>query len=252
MTRNSDIRALILKKPPTYIDLFAGCGGLSLGLKNAGWKGVFAIESSSDAFKTLNHNLIQQNHFRWTKWLPKTTHDISQFVQQYESNLKGLRGRVDMVAGAPPCQGYSIAGRRQEFYERNDLIEDYIRVVELVNPKIVLFENVQGFSFPFEKHSSKSVSSKEYLINNLTQLGYNIEYDIVEMSNYGLPQKRIRYILIATKKNIFFNNPFFKLLKQNVKPFLRGKNLPFKPNLSNAIGDLLKNNGTKNSRLMCP
>lgn len=235
-----------MRKVLTYIDLFAGCGGLSLGLKNAGWKGLFAIESSQDAFDTLNYNLIQHKHFRWTKWLPKSTHNISEFVDRYEANLKRLRGKVDMVAGAPPCQGYSIAGKRDESDSRNDLTVDFIKVVDYVRPKVVLFENVPGFVYPFEKYGSNKSSSHELLIDSLRDLGYNIEYDIVKMSDYGIAQARTRYILIAYKNNNAGKSCFLQL-KKNSKDFLRSKGLPLKPNLSNAIGDLLKGNGVKKS-----
>ena len=70
----------------TYIDLFAGCGGLSLGLYNSGlWKGLFAIEKSPDAFETFNHNLIENNnHFNWPSWLPKSNHDINEIIKNYK------------------------------------------------------------------------------------------------------------------------------------------------------------------------
>ena len=72
-----------MEKQPKYIDLFAGCGGLSLGLHNAGWKGLFAIEKSPDAFKTLKHNLIDnKNHFNWPQWLPKENMEIDKAIKQ--------------------------------------------------------------------------------------------------------------------------------------------------------------------------
>ncbi len=109
----------------TYIDLFAGCGGLSLGLYNSGlWKGEFAIEKSPDAFETLEHNLIKhKTHFNWPDWLPQSNHDIYEVIKNYPEELKSLRGKIDMVAGGPPCQGFSTAGRRQENDTRNKLIE---------------------------------------------------------------------------------------------------------------------------------
>src|SRR5436190_1634623 len=105
------------KKPVQYkyIDLFAGCGGLSLGLSKAGWKGLFAIEKSKDAFLTLRHNLIEQNsHFDWPAWLPQTTHDINTVIRRFRSQLNNLKGKVDLITGGPPCQGFSTAGRREE------------------------------------------------------------------------------------------------------------------------------------------
>ena len=76
----------------TYIDLFAGCGGLSLGLHNAGWKGLFAIEKSPDAFATLKHNLIDNlNHFDWPEWLEKRPYNIETILNSYRSELENLK-----------------------------------------------------------------------------------------------------------------------------------------------------------------
>ena len=104
------------KKKLTYIDLFAGCGGLSLGLHQSGWKGIFAIEKSKDAFKTLEFNLIQRKkHFDWPNWLPKNEHDINEVLSIYTKELEKLKGKVTMVVGGPPCQGFSMAGKRNEY-----------------------------------------------------------------------------------------------------------------------------------------
>lgn len=81
----------MLGKNYNYIDLFAGCGGLSLGLHNAGWKGVFAVEKSVDAFLTLKHNLIEnKKHFDWPHWLPITNLEIDNLIQSYKKELKAL------------------------------------------------------------------------------------------------------------------------------------------------------------------
>ena len=97
----------------TYIDLFAGCGGLSLGLHNAGWKGLFAIEKSPDAFLTLKHNLIDnEKHFEWPSWLDQTNHEIDEVIKSHKQNIGSLEGKVDLVVGGPPCQGFSFAGKR--------------------------------------------------------------------------------------------------------------------------------------------
>ena len=87
-------------KSNTYIDLFAGCGGLSLGLNQSGWNGLFAIEKSPFAFSTLKFNLIDNlNHFDWPEWLEKKEHDINTILNEHKSNLLDLRGKVDLVAG---------------------------------------------------------------------------------------------------------------------------------------------------------
>src|SRR4051812_37802950 len=100
------------KKPsqPTFIDVFAGCGGLSLGLMLSGWKGLFAIEKEANAFKTLSHNLLTANRpvaFLWPEWLPKRAINVRTVIKKYRLELAALAGRVDMLAGGPPCQGFS-------------------------------------------------------------------------------------------------------------------------------------------------
>lgn len=136
----------------TVIDLFAGCGGLSLGLYQAGWSGLFAIEKNPFAFETLKANLIDnKKHFNWPQWLPQTPHDINEVLKKYKVQLEGLRGKVDLVAGGPPCQGFSMAGKRVEDDIRNNLVFSYIKFIDLVRPKIILFENVKGFTYAFDK-----------------------------------------------------------------------------------------------------
>ena len=103
------------KSTYTVIDLFAGCGGLSLGLYQAGWKGVFAVEKNPCAFETLKYNLIDgKKHFDWPDWLPVKQLDIIEVNKTYKQQLKKLRGTIDLVAGGPPCQGFSMAGKRIE------------------------------------------------------------------------------------------------------------------------------------------
>jgi DNA (cytosine-5)-methyltransferase 1 len=95
--------------PIRYIDLFAGCGGISLGLHNAGLSGLFAIEKNSDAFTTLKHNLIdKQKHFNWPEWLPIKNWNIDTLLKKELNNLRLLQGQIDLVVGGPPCQGFSL------------------------------------------------------------------------------------------------------------------------------------------------
>lgn len=146
-------------KKPTYIDIFAGCGGLSLGLHNAGWQGLFAVEKNADAFKTLEYNLIEKvNHFLWPDWLPKTSHDINVVLKDYKEQLLGLQRKVDLVVGGPPCQGFSMAGRRKENDQRNNLVKSYIKFIKTIQPKIIFFENVKGFTLEFRKNKDKGKS----------------------------------------------------------------------------------------------
>jgi len=233
----------------TYIDLFAGCGGLSLGLHNAGWKGLFAIEKSPDAFLTLKYNLIdKKNHFDWPGWLDKSQLDIKKVIKEHKEELKKLRGTIDLVVGGPPCQGFSIAGRRKENDVRNGLIQSYLKFVNLVKPKIIFFENVKGFTLKFEKNKTRGLVYSNYVVQHLEKLGYDVHGKLIDFSRYGVPQKRTRFILVGIRKDIAKKNKisaksFFRILTAQKKQFLSSINLPQNPKLGNAISDLLKSNG---------
>lgn len=238
----------------TYIDLFAGCGGLSLGLHNSGWKGIFAIEKSPDAFETLKHNLIKKRkHFDWPDWLEKKNHDINNILETHTDDLKALIGKVDLVAGGPPCQGFSIAGRRAENDSRNDLINSYIKFIDFVKPKLIFFENVKGFTLGFKNNNEKGIAYSSYVVEQLEKLGYSVKGQLIDFSEYGIPQKRTRFILVGIKNELIDENPslnketFFKNIINNKEQFLINKKLTINPTLEDAISDLLQSNGTTNS-----
>lgn len=103
------------RSPLQYIDLFAGCGGLSTGLHLAGWKGLFAVERNPAAFSTLKANLVNlRGHFSWPDWLAVSHWDIKTLLARKSAELAKLKGTVDLVVGGPPCQGFSAVGRRIE------------------------------------------------------------------------------------------------------------------------------------------
>lgn len=243
---------MIRKK--TYIDLFAGCGGLSLGLYNSGfWKGKFAIEKSPDAFETLQYNLIEKkNHFDWPDWLPKQNHDINEVLKNHKDNLKSLRGKIDLVAGGPPCQGFSTAGRRIEGDSRNELIKSYIKFIRLVQPKVIFFENVKGFTQKFDKNKIKGKIYSEYVTNALEYdspkgdfQGYNVEGKLIDFSEFGIPQKRTRFILVGIRKDIANQvkpNGFFEQIQMQKETFLIKKGIGLTNSLEDAISDLLRIN----------
>jgi len=234
----------------TYIDLFSGCGGLSLGLHNAGWKGAFAIEKSEDAFKTLEYNLIKKKkHFDWPTWLEQKHHDINEILENHSENLISLRGKIDLVAGGPPCQGFSMAGRRIENDSRNDLINSYIKFIELVKPKLLFFENVKGFTLGFKNNDTKGTAYSTYVLEKLESLGYSVKGQLIDFSKFGIPQKRTRFILVGIQNDFLNENSlinkdtFFEEINNNKEKFLINKKLIVNPTLENAISDLLQSNG---------
>jgi DNA (cytosine-5)-methyltransferase 1 len=229
-----------------YIDLFAGCGGLSLGLQKAGWTGLFAVEKNEDAFSTLQQNLIvNRNHFQWPEWLPQTNLDINELLKDYEEELKRLKGQVQLLVGGPPCQGFSMAGKRTGNDVRNRLYNSYIKFVEIIEPEMLFFENVHGFTVGFNrKYKGKTIKGEPYsqkLIKQLKKLGYDVKHDVVLMSDYGVPQKRKRFILFATKKGEA--KSFFGRLSQRKEEFLGDRDIQFPVTVSEAIGDLERRHG---------
>jgi len=238
-----------LDKDNCYIDLFSGCGGLALGLHNAGWNGLFAVEKSKDAFSTLHHNLINKNsNFDWPNWLPKQNHDINNIIENYQENLKSLRGKISLIAGGPPCQGFSMAGRRREKDDRNKLIDSYIKFIDLVQPKILFFENVRGFTVGFKKGNTRGEAYSIYVLNELEKLGYDVKGKIIDFSEYGVPQKRQRFILVGIKKGHGKAETFFNNIINNKATFFKSKRLEKDTtSLNDAISDLLQSNGTKES-----
>lgn len=232
---------------PSYIDIFAGCGGLSLGLCNAGWEGLFAIEKDEMAFETLKHNLIdKKKHFAWPRWLTKENHDIDEIIAKYKTRLKRLRGKVDLVVGGPPCQGFSMAGKRRQKDARNKLIHSYITFVKLVKPKIILFENVKGFTLGFKKNGKRGEPYSKMVLNELRRIGYkDARGKLVDFFEFGVPQRRERFIIVGTLDGETDN--FFDMLFRRKSEFLSSKGLRTGIGVGAAISDLEKKNGTIDS-----
>ena len=225
-----------------YIDIFAGCGGLSTGLLNAGWTGLFAIEKNADAFATLKYNLIDnKEHFRWPKWLPVKECDINVLLKDHMDDLMALRGKVTLVAGGPPCQGFSMAGKRDKNDQRNKLVKSYIKFIKLVLPQVIIFENVHGFTVNFKgKKGTKQYSS--YVERALRRLGYTTMHQIVDMSEYGVPQNRKRCILVAMRD--YFPKDVFETLARNKDAFCLSKGISCTTSIKDAISDLEQANGS--------
>jgi DNA (cytosine-5)-methyltransferase 1 len=197
-----------------FIDLFSGCGGLSLGLASAGLEGQFAIERDPMAFETFSDNFLSDRKvplakFQWPSWLKRQAWAIDELLASHQADLHGLVGTIDVLAGGPPCQGFSFAGRRQESDPRNQLFERYVHVVETIKPRALVLENVPGMMVA---HSSKNeagekrVKSQESYYDKLKQrldsVGYSVRGMIVDASRFGVPQKRSRLIVLGIRKEL--------------------------------------------------
>jgi len=235
-----------------FVDVFAGCGGLSLGLSEAGCNGVFAIEKSPLAFETLRHNLVDgiRYTFDWPEWLPKEAMTCETLLANHGTQLDQLKGTIDLMVGGPPCQGFSTAGRRDPADPRNQMTEQYLLLVEKLQPRFIVIENVAGFSMRFESEEGleklikdpKHASYADYVAGRLDDLGYAVFRGLVNCADFGVPQNRLRYLVMCELRSLEGEpcNDLFKSLGDYREAFLREKKLPVsrKIMVKEAIGDL--------------
>ncbi|MCH7574838.1 MAG: DNA cytosine methyltransferase [Candidatus Marinimicrobia bacterium] len=240
----------------SFISLFAGCGGLSLGLMNAGWRGILAVEKDPHAFATFSNNLLNDPNgigFEWPSWLPESPCEIASFLENYRDFISDLRGKIDLVAGGPPCQGFSLAGKRDENDPRNKLYKYYTEVVRLVQPPFILVENVRGITIEFGKGNytqqketngeGSGIPYSERIKRDLDELGYRVYGNLINAVDFGVPQHRKRYFLFGVKKSMISEGQEidpFSMLHRERKRFLFSKGLPIdRPNTTReAISDL--------------
>lgn len=225
-------------KPLTFIDAFAGCGGLSLGLMQAGLVGRFAIERDACAFATLKKNLLADDtphRYAWPNWLPESPIGIDEILRDYREPLEKISGEVDVLVGGPPCQGFSAAGRRQHDDPRNQLFDSYLKLVDIIKPKAVLIENVRGFTVDF--NAGDELKNFSRLLKTRLSDGYTVYEQLLDLSIFGVPQARTRYFVLAFRTELNVPNPFLHL--QNRLPsFLRSLRLTAPVSSAAAISDL--------------
>lgn len=196
-----------------FVDLFSGCGGLSLGMERAGGELVAAVEKSDMAARTFFHNYVADaaDVRVWQQYLQRSLR--SQFegkvvVSELANVLAddGLMERfseqdLDAVVGGPPCQGFSLAGRRLKDDLRNRLAWEYLDFVERTEPKAVVIENVVGMSQSFVKGEESSFSQLRAALTNIGS-GYVVQAVRVNAVHYGAPQYRPRLMLIALRSDV--------------------------------------------------
>lgn len=223
---------------PTCIDLFAGCGGLSLGLGAAGFSTLFSVEAHIDAFSTYQHNLLD-NHgerHRWPDWLEKRAWYAQDLLAEHKDDLAKMRGRVDLIAGGPPCQGFSMNGLRRPDDPRSRMVDIYLQYVDILKPRLVLLENVVGFRSM--KHRTGGTYS-DYVARELGKLGYDTWSDILKAADWGVPQRRPRFVLIAALKGTLVGIDPMQRMRVGRKAFLEARGLgPMATSAKAAISDL--------------
>lgn len=169
------------------IDLFCGCGGLSLGFEMAGFEVELAVDMWKDATATFNHN-----HKKSVALCTDVTDLTNDFLKKL-SDEKEIIG----VIGGPPCQGFSTVGKRNINDPRNRLYLEYCRIVENVDPDFFLLENVKGLT------TLNNGMFKDDIIKRFSQLGYDVNFDILNAADFGVPQNRERVFFIGMKHSHF-------------------------------------------------
>lgn len=202
----------VFVKNLTVLDLFCGCGGLSQGFLDAGYNVVLGVDSWQDAINTFKYNHPESQAL---------TADLFTETPEKISKKTGF-SHVDVIIGGPPCQGFSIAGKRLIDDERNKLYQSFVQFVDFYQPKAFLMENVPNIismGHGFVKHS---------IVKDFESLGYTVVYQVLMASDYGVPQNRKRAFFVGFKNGVVFDFP---------KPFTTPKIKSF-----DAISDLPENN----------
>ena len=191
---------------PKAIDLFCGAGGLSKGFENAGFQIVAGFDTCKDSLNT-----FEKNHIGAEAILADLYEPIKN-IEMYKD--------IDMVIGGPPCQGFSISGKRDPNDIRNSLYKAYLHTLKEINPKYFIMENVPNLV------SMNNGSIKDTILRDISALGYCITYSIMNAKDFGVPQSRRRVFFIGTLSN------------KNIE--IKVPNIPEIPS-SDALSDLPEN-----------
>jgi len=176
-----------IAKKKTVLDLFSGCGGMSLGFEQAGFEIKLGIDNWNDALLT-----FKRNH--------KNSNTLEKDLSLLEPSEIGIES-IDVIIGGPPCQGFSIAGKRIIEDDRNNLYKSFVKFVAYFKPKAFVMENV-----PNILSMGKGVV-KSKIIKDFTNLGYDVYCQVLMSSDYGVPQNRKRAFFVGVKNNKYFEFP---------------------------------------------
>lgn len=179
----------------TFIDLFAGAGGMSCGLEMAGWQCRLGIDQDPAAMTT-----FQRNH----PHAVTIAQDIKTIsIEEIKSKIGNTQ--IDLICGGPPCQGFSTIGQNNSEDQRNFLFLEFLRIVEAFQPNYIIVENVTGLL------ARRNEATLRAIIQSFTQLGYAVDVKVLSAHHYGVPEKRRRTIFLCNKfgiKNIFPKQQF--------------------------------------------
>ncbi|WEL19507.1 DNA cytosine methyltransferase [Candidatus Nanohalococcus occultus] len=184
---------------------FVGCGGLDLGIEKAGFEVVIANDYWEPASETYQHN------FEDSEFIEGDIRDIGRKELEDALEKAGYsKDDIDVVVGGPPCQGFSrlnnenIELDEMEKDDRNTLFQEFLRVVDILRPDMVLMENVRDL---INRQTSEGEYIKDLIVEEFNKHDYKCEYKVLEAQNYGVPQKRKRIFFIGTDKDVKIKFP---------------------------------------------
>lgn len=173
---------------PTVLDLFSGCGGFSYGFQEAGFEIVAFVEMWKPAIEN-----YLKNH-------PNAKHIGADITKISDAVIKEYENKIDVIIGGPPCQGFSMAGKRNPNDKRNKLYKEYLRFVRIIKPKIIVMENVKGLLSMKDSNNERVISR---IVNDLIKLGYFVCYKVMKASDFGIAQNRERVVIIGKKLSLY-------------------------------------------------
>jgi DNA (cytosine-5)-methyltransferase 1 len=198
-----------MKSRPSVLSVFTGAGGLDLGLEAAGFRTLLCVENDPDALATIAANR--------PGWLIAKDSDAIQFSNNAIGNLRAAKinpAQIDLLAGGPPCQPYSKASfwtahgpRRMRDPRASTTIRAYLRIVDQVLPKILLFENVPAFAFRKRNEGLATLLRGLRRINRLQGVEYKPQLIKINAADYGIPQMRERVFIVAHIEGRTMNMP---------------------------------------------
>jgi len=202
----------------TFFDLFAGCGGLSLGLERAGFTPLLVNELNPDAMST--YLLNRRDEYPWL--CDNNVSNVKELVlddkllKRFRNSIKNsfnidiFNGELDLICGGPPCQGFSGIGIRRSYsvekrqLPSNYLYQDMAFLINRIRPKIFLFENVRGLLSARWTNDGEKGEIFRDVLKTFRDIGaYHIRYKLVHAKDYGVPQNRPRILIVGLRKDIF-------------------------------------------------
>ena len=248
----------VFKAPKhTFVDLFAGCGGLSLGLEEAGFTPLLVNELNKDAMatylvnRTQEYPWLEQNNVNNVKDLVLKPELLQGFIDSIREKLHVdiEKGELDLLCGGPPCQGFSGIGYRRSYsvekaqLPSNYLFQDMAFLLNRMNPKIFLFENVRGLMTSKWTKEGTNGEIFKAVLETFAGIGkYHICYKLVHAKDYGVPQNRPRVLIVGLRKDVFPN-----MTPANIDAVISGflpKPIGGAPDLQDLLGDLVDSKHT--------